>query len=146
MPREEFKRAVDHYLTDKETEPWEILYFKAYESQLPVIEKALEAPALMLGGDKSRRYCLEMICADFLAGVSLGTSNQDALRSAITRLAFSLPVHEREQLIESIRGGSVAKSLSGMAGAANRAAQSTACKSITFSREVSWVMMLQQIW
>jgi hypothetical protein len=35
-----------------------------------VIEKALETTALMLGNDKSG-YCLEMICADFLAGVSL---------------------------------------------------------------------------
>ena len=32
--------------------------------ELPVIEKALEAAALMLGRDKSRGYCLEMICAD----------------------------------------------------------------------------------
>jgi hypothetical protein len=34
MPREEFKREVDRHLTGKETEPWEILYFKAYKSQL----------------------------------------------------------------------------------------------------------------
>jgi hypothetical protein len=26
---------------------------------------------LMLGTDKSRGYCLEMICADFLAGATL---------------------------------------------------------------------------
>src|ERR1039457_697287 len=26
MPRKEFKREVDHYLTGKDTEPWEILY------------------------------------------------------------------------------------------------------------------------
>ena len=69
----------DRYLTGKETEPWEILYFKAYKSQLPVIEQALETAGLMLGSDKSRGYCLEMICADFLAGVSLETGNQDAL-------------------------------------------------------------------
>jgi len=50
------------------TEPWEIPYFKAYNSQLPVIEQALETAGLMLGTDKSRSYCLEMICADFLAG------------------------------------------------------------------------------
>jgi len=49
MPREEFKREVDRYLTGKDTEPWEILYFKAYKSQLPVIEQALETAALMLG-------------------------------------------------------------------------------------------------
>ena len=33
--------------------------------------KALEAAGLMLGKDKSRGYCLEMICADFLAGANL---------------------------------------------------------------------------
>jgi hypothetical protein len=52
-------------------EPWEILYFKVYKSQLRVVEKALETAGLMLGTDKSRGYCLEMICADFLAGANL---------------------------------------------------------------------------
>jgi hypothetical protein len=71
LPREEFKREVDRHLTGKETEAWEILYFKVYKSQLPVIEKALETAGLMLGTDKSRGYCLEMICADFLAGADV---------------------------------------------------------------------------
>ena len=71
LPKEGFKCAVERHLTGKETEPWEILYFKVYKSQLPVVEKALETAALMLGSDKSRGYCLEMICADFLAGANL---------------------------------------------------------------------------
>jgi hypothetical protein len=103
MPREEFKRAVDHYLTGKETEPWEILYFKAYKSQLPVIEQALETAALMLGSDKSRGYCLEMICADFLAGASLETDKRVALLSAVTRLVLGLPVEQRNQLLENVQ-------------------------------------------
>jgi len=74
LPKEGFKCAVERHLTGKETEPWEILYFKVYKSQLPVVEKALETAALMLGSDKSRGYCLEMICADFLAGVNLPES------------------------------------------------------------------------
>src|ERR1019366_8217556 len=49
LPREEFKREVERHLTGKETESWEILYFKAYKSQLPVIEQALETAGLMLG-------------------------------------------------------------------------------------------------
>ena len=102
LPREEFKREVERHLTGKETERWEILYFKAYKSQLPVIEQALETAALMLGSDKSRGYCLEMICADFLAGVSLETGNQDALLSALTRLVLGLPVPQREQLFRSV--------------------------------------------
>ena len=57
----------------------------------------------MLGSDKSRGYCLEMICADFLAGVSLETGNQDALLSALTRLVLVLPVPQRGELLESVR-------------------------------------------
>ncbi len=71
-PREEFQREVERHLTGQETEAHEILYFKVYKSQLPVIEQALETAALMLGSDRSRGYCLEMICADFLAGANLG--------------------------------------------------------------------------
>ena len=71
MPKEGFKFAVEQHLTGKEIEPWEIIYFKVYKSQLPVVEKAIETAGLMLGTDKSRGYCLEMICADFLAGVNL---------------------------------------------------------------------------
>jgi hypothetical protein len=40
LPNDEFKQEVSKHLTGKETEPWEILYFKADRSQLPVIEQA----------------------------------------------------------------------------------------------------------
>ena len=76
LPKERFKGEVERHLTGKETEPWEIIYFKLYKSQLPVVEKALETAALMLGTDKSRGYCLEMICADFLAGARLQDSDR----------------------------------------------------------------------
>jgi hypothetical protein len=76
LPREQFKREVERHLTGKETESWEIIYFKLYKGQLPVVERALEIAALMLGSDKSRGYCLEMICADFLAGVRLDDNHQ----------------------------------------------------------------------
>src|ERR1700676_1939159 len=104
MPREEFKREVDRYLTGKDTEPWEILYFKAYKSQLPVIEQALETAGLMLGSDKSRGYCLEMICADFLAGVSLEAGNQDALLLSLARMVIGLPKPQKQQLLENVQG------------------------------------------
>ena len=76
LPKDCFKGEVERHLTGKETEAWEIIYFKLYRSQLPVVEKALETAGLMLGTDKSRGYCLEMICADFLAGVNLGETQQ----------------------------------------------------------------------
>jgi hypothetical protein len=71
MPKEGFKGEVQRHLTGKDTECWEIIYFKLYKSQIPVVEQALETVALMLGSDKSRGYCLEMLCADFLAGAAL---------------------------------------------------------------------------
>jgi len=76
LPKEGFKGEVERYLTGKDTEPWELIYFKLYKSQLPVIEEALATAGLMLGTDKSRGYCLEMICADFLAGAKLGETQQ----------------------------------------------------------------------
>jgi len=105
LPREEFKREVERHLTGKETEAWEILYFKAYKSQLPVIERALETAALMLGTDKSRGYCLEMICADFLAGASLEGGAESTLFLALARLIGALPVPKRLQLLDIVRNG-----------------------------------------
>ena len=70
MPHQQFKDEVDKYLTGA-NEPSELIYFKMYKSQVPVIEQALEIAARMLGSDKSRGYCLEMICSDFLAGANL---------------------------------------------------------------------------
>ena len=75
MTTEQFKQEVEKELTGRETEPWEIIYFKLYKSQMPVVEQAIETAALMLGTDKSRGYCLEMICADFLAGANLENEN-----------------------------------------------------------------------
>src|SRR6516225_9411198 len=51
MPYEPFRRAVEKELTGKEEEPSELIYFKVYKSQVPVIEQALETAALMLGTD-----------------------------------------------------------------------------------------------
>src|SRR6202007_247876 len=100
LPREQFKREVERHLTGKETESWEIIYFKLYKSQLAVIEQALETAALMLGSDKSRGYCLEMICADFLAGARLEGSNEDTLFLALTRLIASLADEQKVHLLE----------------------------------------------
>ena len=86
MPKEEFKREVEKELTGRESEPHEIIYFKLYKSQIPVVEQAIETAALMLGSDKSRGYCLEMICADFLAGANLDNGNPDTLLRSLFQL------------------------------------------------------------
>jgi len=91
LPREEFKREVEKELTGRETEPYEIIYFKFYKSQVGVVEQALETAALMLGSDKSRGYCLEMICADFLAGANLDNGNPEILLQSIRRFFKFLP-------------------------------------------------------
>ena len=61
LPRDQFKREADKHLTGKDSEPTEIVYFKLYQSQIPVIEQAIDTAALMLGSDKSRGYCLSLI-------------------------------------------------------------------------------------
>ena len=66
-------------LTGRETEPWEIVYLNLYKSQIPIIDQAIETAALMLGTDKSRGYCMEMICADFLAGANVENENREVL-------------------------------------------------------------------
>jgi len=91
MPKEQFKREVEKELTGRETEPWEIIYFKLYKSQIPVIEQAIETAALMLGSDRSRGYCLEMICADFLAGANLDNKNPETLLFSMKRFFKFLP-------------------------------------------------------
>jgi hypothetical protein len=100
LPREEFKREVERHLTGKESEPCEILYFKVYRSQLAVIEQALEIASLMLGGQKARGYCLEMICADFLAGANLDASgSSESLLLALGRLYLLLPKLQRREFL-----------------------------------------------
>ena len=103
MQTGEFKREVEKQLTGKESEPWELLYFKVYQSQLQVIEQALETASRMLGTDKSRGYVLEMICADFLAGANLETQDSDSLIVALTRLVEFLPKLKRQELADKIQ-------------------------------------------
>ena len=99
MPKEQFQQAVERELTGKETEPWEIVTFKLYKSQIPVIDQAIEKAALMLGTDKSRGYCLEMICADFLAGASLENGNPGAVVQSILQLFKFLPQQEKHAFL-----------------------------------------------
>src|SRR5437763_4967369 len=103
MPKEDFKKEVEKELTGQETEPWEIVYFKLYQSQTPVIEKAIETAALMLGSDRSRGYCLEMICADFLAGASLDGGDPEMLLFSMTRFYRLMPGHQQEAFVQEIQ-------------------------------------------
>jgi hypothetical protein len=105
MPTEDFKREVEKELTGKEEESSEIIYFKLYKSQIPVVEQAIDTAALMLGSDKSRGYCLEMICADFLAGAHLDNGNPKVLLNSVLRLFKFLPSEDREAFLEHAAEG-----------------------------------------
>ena len=103
LPRDEFKREVDKHLTGKDSEPTEIIYFKLYKSQIPVIEQAIETTAMMLGSDKSRGYCLEMICADFLAGANLDQGDPEILLKSVARLYKFLSGEQKHQFLTGLR-------------------------------------------
>ena len=68
-----------------------------------MIERALETATLMLGSDKSRGYCLEMICADFLAGAHLDDVNPDTLSMSLKTLIAFLPQERRAELLERLQ-------------------------------------------
>jgi hypothetical protein len=103
LPKDQFKREVERELTGRESEPWEIIYFKLYTTQIPVVEQAIETAALMLGTDKSRGYCLEMICADFLAGAHLDDGNPEILLNSISRYYKFLPGEQQQAFLENLR-------------------------------------------
>jgi hypothetical protein len=99
MPKEEFRQEVEKELTGKDEEPSDLIYFKVYKSQIPVIDQAIETAALMLGTNKSRGYCPEMICADFLAGANLDSGNPEILLGSIRQFIKFLTGKQRHVLL-----------------------------------------------
>ncbi len=67
-----------------------------------VIEQAIETAALMLGTDKSQGCCLEMICAEFLAGANLDNGNPDTLLRSVSRFFKFLPGEQRQAFVQQI--------------------------------------------
>jgi hypothetical protein len=70
-----------------------------------VIEQAIETAALMLGSDKSRGYCLEMICADFLAGANLDSGQPEVLLHSLSRFFQFLPGEQRHAFVQQLVNG-----------------------------------------
>jgi hypothetical protein len=99
MPKQQFKDEVEKHLTG-DCEPSDLIYFKLYKSQLPIVEQALETAAFMLGSDKSRGYCLEMICADFLAGANLENGRPEVLLDSLRRYIEFLTPAQRCSFLE----------------------------------------------
>jgi hypothetical protein len=102
MPKQQFKEEVEKYLTGN-SEASELIYFKVYKNQLTVIEQALESAARMLGSDRSRGYCLEMICADFLAGANLENGDVDVLLMSLRRLFEFLPATQQQRFLQELQ-------------------------------------------
>ncbi|MGB8061428.1 MAG: hypothetical protein WCF26_06025 [Candidatus Sulfotelmatobacter sp.] len=69
---------------------------------MPVIEQAIETAALMLGSDRSRGYCLEMICADFLAGANLDHGAPETLLFSMTRFFKFLTGEQRQAFLAGL--------------------------------------------
>jgi hypothetical protein len=57
----------------------------------------------MLGRKKARGYSLEMICADFLAGATLGEAKACVFLASVRSLVELLSGPERNELIQSLK-------------------------------------------
>jgi hypothetical protein len=88
--KQELKEEVYKYFTGEDYEPYEMIYFKLYESQLPVVERALYVASRMIGSERSRGHCLELVCADFLAGRTEESTPEEILL-LIHRLVHLVP-------------------------------------------------------
>ena len=96
--KQQLKEEVYKYFTGEDYEPYEMVYFKLFESQLPIVERALYVASRMVGTERSRGYCLELVCADFLAGRTEESSPEEILL-VIHRLVNLLPADYRARLV-----------------------------------------------
>ncbi|MGA7459985.1 MAG: hypothetical protein WBW69_07150, partial [Candidatus Korobacteraceae bacterium] len=86
MPKEEFRREVEKDADGKGRGALGVDLLQGVRESDSGHWRAIETAALMLGSDKSRGYCLEMICADFLAGAHLdGGGNPEILLQSLSR-------------------------------------------------------------
>jgi hypothetical protein len=104
LPKERFAEEIDRVLNGPDAEPSDLIYFKVYKSQVPVIEQALEIASRMVGCDRSRGYCLEMICADFLAGATWQDGDHNLLLLSISRAFHAMPEAMQQQFLLRILG------------------------------------------
>jgi hypothetical protein len=95
--KQQLKEKVYKYFTGEDYEPYEMVYFKLYESQLPIVERALYVATRMVGSERSRGYSLELICEDFLAGRTEESTAEEILL-VIQRLIRLLPPEYKTRL------------------------------------------------
>jgi len=102
LPKEEFSREVERHLTGKHREPRDILYFTMRKNQRKVVEQALELAGRMLGPNRSRSYCLEMLCADFVAGARTEGEPSEVAVEALASMYSLLPEPQRVRFDELV--------------------------------------------
>jgi len=71
-------------------------------NQDPTASPTFETAAMMLGTDKLRGYCLEMICADFLAGANLENEDPTVLLRSMSRFFKFLPGDQRQAFLHEV--------------------------------------------
>ena len=81
------------------------LFQTIQKANFPVVEQALETAALMLGSDKSRGYCLEMICADFLAEPPTQETQSEVLVLSLERLYKICPTNAEKNYSTRLKEG-----------------------------------------
>ena len=100
--REDFRREVEKELTGREEEPSETDLFQGVQESNSCHRAGSRNRGLMLGTDKSRGYCLEMICADFLAGANLDNGDPEILLKSTLRLFKFLPGEDKLVFLQQV--------------------------------------------
>jgi hypothetical protein len=97
-----FWAAWGEWFLPSSVEPMSVLGLKSCHGRVLQNRVEGENSALMLGSDRSRGYCLEMICADFLAGANLDNGDPETLLFSMTRFFRFLPPEQQQAFLESL--------------------------------------------
>jgi hypothetical protein len=102
MPKEEFKQGVERELTGTGNRTLGSYLFQAIQEPAAGGRASDRDRRLDAGTDKSPGYCLEMICAVFLAGANLENENPEVLLQSALRLFKFLPGEERQTFLHPV--------------------------------------------
>lgn len=104
LPKQKFRKVVEDHLTAGGREPTELLFVRLFKSQWAVVEDAIQAAQKMLEDPAPRGMALELICADFLAGMAADQANPEGLLAEIARLCRMVPREYRGRILAQEEG------------------------------------------